>query len=86
MFFLNWLYSYKYYDSIVNNFVTILNQYCYKRIVPNTLENLDTFSHTLGVSSDIVQKEMYTFKDKSNNDLVLRPEGTAVIMRYLCNE
>ena len=45
------------------------------------LEHEDVFSRTLGLSSDIVQKEMYSFEDKSNNRLVLRPEGTAGVMR-----
>lgn len=50
------------------------------------MENEETFSRTLGVSSDIVQKEMYAFKDRSNNSLVLRPEGTAGTMRFLVND
>ena len=38
---------------------------------------------TLGVSSDIISKEMYNFKDQGGDDLVLRPEGTAAIVRAL---
>ena len=57
----------------------------YRKILQNTLERSQTFMHTLGISSDIVQKEMYSFTDKGNNDLVLRPEGTAGAMRFLLN-
>ena len=50
------------------------------------LEREETFHRTLGVSSDIVQKEMYAFKDQGKNSVVLRPEGTASCMRWLTNE
>ena len=50
------------------------------------MEDSQTFSRTLGVSSDIVQKEMYKFKDLGGNNLVLRPEGTAGAMRWLLNQ
>ena len=52
----------------------------------NTIEREETFSWSLGVSSDIVQKEMYNFKDLSGNSLVLRPEGTASTMRFAMND
>ena len=55
----------------------------YKPLMLNTLEKAEVFSRTLGVSSDIVQKEMYSFTDLSNNQVVLRPEGTAGCMRWL---
>lgn len=64
----------------------MLSQYNYKRVLLNTVEREETFARTLGVSSDIVQKEMYRFKDLSNNNLVLRPEGTAGVMRYVTND
>ena len=47
------------------------------------MEREETFSRTLGLSSDIVSKEMYAFKDLGENNLVLRPEGTAGAIRYL---
>ena len=58
----------------------------YNCIVPNILENSDLFSRTLGVTSDIVGKEMYEFYDKGQNKLVLRPEGTAGVMRYVVSD
>lgn len=47
------------------------------------VEHEGVFSRTLGDASEIVTKEMYSFKDKSDNQLVLRPEGTAGVVRYI---
>lgn len=44
------------------------------------------FKKTLGESSDIVNKEMYTFKDRNDEELTLRPEGTAGIARAFISE
>lgn len=46
-------------------------------------ESTDLFHKSTGDSSDIVQKEMYTFKDKGNRSLTLRPEGTPGTLRAL---
>lgn len=61
-------------------------KYGYRRLLQNTLERQETFTRTLGLSSDIVQKEMYGLTDLSGSQLVLRPEGTAGVMRWLMNE
>ena len=47
------------------------------------LEHSEVFLRSLGSSSDVVMKEMYTFMDKSNDSVTLRPEGTAGIARAL---
>ena len=39
----------------------------------------------MGTTSDIIKKETYTFKDRSNNEITLRPEGTAPIVRLFIN-
>jgi len=44
-------------------------------------EKTDLFCRSIGETTDIVEKEMYTFNDKSENSLTLRPEGTAPVMR-----
>ncbi len=46
----------------------------------------DVFKRTLGEASDIVNKEMYTFKDRNDEELTLRPEGTAPIARAFISE
>ncbi|MFQ5559355.1 MAG: histidine--tRNA ligase [Nitrospinota bacterium] len=44
-------------------------------------ERTDVFSRGLGGTTDIVEKEMYTFKDRGGESLTLRPEGTASVVR-----
>ncbi|MDE0145548.1 MAG: histidine--tRNA ligase [Nitrospira sp.] len=44
-------------------------------------ERTDLFVHSIGGSTDIVEKEMYTFPDKDGTSLTLRPEGTAGVVR-----
>lgn len=46
-----------------------------------TFESTELFMRSVGETTDIVNKEMYTFNDKSNRSLTLRPEGTAGIVR-----
>lgn len=47
------------------------------------MEHTEIFSRSLGTDSDVVMKEMYSFKDASGQDLTLRPEGTAGVVRAL---
>ena len=54
----------------------------FKKISTPILEHENIFLKTLGVTSDIISKEMYNFKDQGGDDL-LRPEGTAAIVRAL---
>ena len=44
-------------------------------------EDTELFTRTSGAGSDVVQKEMYTFNDRGDRSLTLRPEGTAPIVR-----
>ena len=55
--------------------------YGYRRIVTPVFEDTALFARTSGTGSDVVQKEMYTFTDRSDRSLTLRPEGTAPICR-----
>ena len=55
--------------------------YGYRRIVTPVFEDTALFARTSGAGSDVVQKEMYTFSDRSDRSLTLRPEGTAPICR-----
>ena len=47
--------------------------YGYRRIVTPVFEDTALFAHTSGAGSDVVQKEMYTFADRSDRSLTLRP-------------
>jgi histidyl-tRNA synthetase len=53
----------------------------YERIETPTFEATELFARGVGASTDIVQKEMYTFTDGSARSLTLRPEGTAPVCR-----
>ena len=55
--------------------------YGYRRIITPVFEDTALFARTSGAGSDVVQKEMYTFTDRSDRSLTLRPEGTAPICR-----
>jgi histidyl-tRNA synthetase len=59
----------------------ILGAAGYARIETPAFEATDLFARGVGDSTDIVQKEMYTFEDGSGRSLTLRPEGTAPICR-----
>jgi histidyl-tRNA synthetase len=53
----------------------------YRRIETPIFEHTDLFARGVGASTDIVQKEMYTFEDAGGRSLTLRPEGTASVVR-----
>jgi histidyl-tRNA synthetase len=55
--------------------------YGYRPILTPVFEDTALFQRTSGAGSDVVQKEMYTFTDRSDRSLTLRPEGTAPICR-----
>ena len=55
--------------------------YDYRPITTPVFEDTALFERTSGAGSDVVQKEMYTFSDRSDRSLTLRPEGTAPICR-----
>ena len=59
----------------------IFHTYGYKEIRVPVVEKTELFSRSIGETTDIVEKEMYTFVDKGNNSITLRPEGTAPVMR-----
>jgi histidyl-tRNA synthetase len=56
-------------------------QYGWSRLGTPGFEDTALFERTSGEASDVVQKEMYTFEDRSGRSLTLRPEGTAPIAR-----
>jgi histidyl-tRNA synthetase len=55
--------------------------YGYRKVLTPVFEDTALFARTSGAGSDVVQKEMYTFTDRSDRSLTLRPEGTAPICR-----
>lgn len=59
----------------------VAHAYGFKEIRTPIFERTELFIRGVGESSDIVSKEMYTFSDKSNRSMTLRPEGTAAVLR-----
>jgi histidyl-tRNA synthetase len=60
---------------------TLALMYGYHEIRFPIVESLDLFKRTIGEVTDIVEKEMYTFQDRNEDKLALRPEGTAGCVR-----
>lgn len=56
-------------------------RFLYEEIRTPIFEHSELFQRGIGTETEIVQKEMYTFKDKANRDLTLRPETTASVVR-----
>ena len=64
----------------------VAERFGYGEITTPVFEFTEVFSRTLGDTSDIVTKEMYTFEDKGGDKITLRPEGTAGVARaYISN-
>ena len=59
----------------------VLENFGYREIRIPILEKTELFSRGIGEATDIVEKEMYTFTDRSGTSLTLRPEATASIVR-----
>ncbi len=75
-----------YYDYVERVFYAITRGAGFQKISTPVFEDTALFVRGVGVGTDIVEKEMYTFTDRSENSLTLRPEGTASIVRaYLQN-
>ncbi|MBL7251502.1 histidine--tRNA ligase [Alloalcanivorax marinus] len=60
---------------------TVLAAYGYREIRMPIVERTELFARGIGEVTDIVEKEMYTFEDRSGDSLTLRPEGTAGCVR-----
>ena len=54
---------------------------CYREIRTPVFEHTELFQRGVGDTTDVVQKEMYTFEDKGNRSITLKPEGTAGVVR-----
>lgn len=59
----------------------VCKKFGYREIRVPTFEHTELFERGVGDTSDVVQKEMYTFNDKGGRSITLRPEGTASVTR-----
>ncbi len=69
------------FTYFINTATKVALRYGFHHIQTPLLEETALFKRSVGESSDIVGKEMYQFKDKGDNDVSLRPEGTAGVVR-----
>lgn len=72
--------SYK-WQYIENKIKNICNRYGAKELRTPVFEHTELFSRGVGDTTDVVEKEMYTFDDKGARSITLRPEGTAGAVR-----
>ena len=68
-------------DALEGHARTILERAGYQRIETPVFEATELFARGVGASTDVVQKEMYTFDDGDSESITLRPEGTAPVCR-----
>lgn len=66
---------------IENKIENICEKYDFKEIRVPVFEHTELFQRGVGETTDVVQKEMYTFDDKGGRSITLRPEGTAGVVR-----
>jgi histidyl-tRNA synthetase len=71
---------------VVETFERVRRLYGFKRVEVPVIEPTAVFSRSLGETTDVVSKEMYTFDDRGGDSVTLRPEFTAGIARaYITN-
>jgi histidyl-tRNA synthetase len=69
------------WQELEKNAISVLRQFGYGEIRTPVLEEKGLFVKSVGGETDIVTKEMFSFRDRGERDVVLRPEGTAPIVR-----
>jgi histidyl-tRNA synthetase len=74
------------FHHVVETFDRVRRLYGFKRIEMPVFESTAVFARSLGESTDVVSKEMYTFDDRGGDSLTLRPEFTAGICRAYLTE
>ncbi len=70
-----------YWKQVEEKVREVATCFCYREIRLPLIEHTELFSRGIGEETDIVNKEMYTFLDKKNRSLTLRPEATASVAR-----
>ena len=71
---------------VVETFDRVRRLYGFKRVEVPTIEHSAVFSRTMGETTDVVSKEMYSFEDRGGEGITLRPEFTAGICRAYVSE
>ncbi|OAA30420.1 histidyl-tRNA synthetase [Kosmotoga arenicorallina S304] len=71
----------KYWHYVENAIREVTRLYAFQEVRTPIFEATELFKRSVGESTDVVQKEMYTFEDKGGRSITLRPEGTASVAR-----
>src|SRR5262245_24148532 len=69
------------WQTVISEVHTVFSAYGFSEIILPVLEKTELFARAIGETTDIVEKEMYTFIDRDDSSLTLRPEGTASVIR-----
>jgi len=72
--------------TVVSAFDRVRRLYGFKRVEVPTIEQTGVFARTMGETTDVVSKEMYSFEDRGGEGITLRPEFTAGICRAYLSE
>jgi len=72
-----------YWQYLESNARTLFSEYGYQEMRVPVVEHTGLFKRSIGELTDIVEKEMYTFVDRSGDSLTLRPEATAGLVRAM---
>ncbi|MEG6616083.1 histidine--tRNA ligase [Peptococcaceae bacterium 1198_IL3148] len=76
--------KWQYIENVIRD---VCRTYSYREIRTPIFEHTELFKRGVGETTDIVEKEMYTFTDRGDRSITLRPEGTAAVVRsYLENK
>src|SRR6185369_16005233 len=74
------------FHEVVAAFDRVRRLYGFKRVEMPLIEPTAVFARTIGETTDVVSKEMYSFEDRSGDSITLRPEFTAGICRAFLSE
>ncbi len=74
------------FTHVAETFERVRRLYCFQRVEVPVFESTAVFARSLGETTDVVSKEMYSFEDRGGDSLTLRPEFTAGIARAYLTE
>jgi len=74
------------FHKVVETFDRVRRLYAFQRVDIPVFEATEVFARSIGETTDVVSKEMYTFEDRSGDSVTLRPEFTAGICRAYLSE
>ncbi len=74
------------FATVIETFERVRRLYCFQRVDLPVFEATEVFARSIGETTDVVSKEMYTFPDRGGDSLTLRPEFTAGIARAFLTE